>query len=364
MQAQTDPVTGMISYSVGSFLPEDNVALGTPGAYDPEIVPAAIELMHLVMGELRQHFARFRRAAGAADGAEGFSRTGSATTPTRTGSPQPPPSSWNPCSRRCWRARRATRWAPPNTFEGWHEILQVIYPDFFQTPTNDFLRRDGEEGPGLHSREPDPGLRGRAHGAGPARGDETRLGLREDKLIAHGPTDTSVEGTGGDDWIYLTGGDQTYRGGPGADIYFVGANFGHDIIDDVEKALADKPAVDELRFTTYTEDEVTARIDGLDLVFEVIATGDTLRVPRPVPRRPDRPALRLQLRRRYRRRVHHVGRWQLLELVGSRLCREQGGRCGRRGCWARNPRDVLQGGKGNDVLRGGRDGDIYSSREG
>ena len=120
---------------------------------------------------------------------------------------------------------------------------------------------------------------------------------------------------------------------------------------------------DELRFTHHLTGDLRATADGLDLVFEVIATGETLRI-----------------------RDQFLG--DLLDPIFGRNFADDTGveviwfADGTMWNWldiafavshppetdavllGTQSRDVLEGGPGNDVLRGGRDGDIYIFREG
>ncbi len=100
-----------------------------------------------------------------------------------------------------------------------------------------------------------------------------RLGVDETRLVTHDATATEVDGTSGSNYFYLTGGDQTYRGGEGGDVYIVGANWGNDVIEDI-----DFGAADELRFTSVTSSEVNARRDGQDLQLSVDGQPDLLTV--------------------------------------------------------------------------------------
>ncbi|WP_284438342.1 calcium-binding protein, partial [Thalassococcus arenae] len=99
------------------------------------------------------------------------------------------------------------------------------------------------------------------------------LRMDETLLIDHAADATEVVGTGRGDFIYLSGGDQIYQGGRGGDVYFVGADFGNDTIEDI-----DLSAGDELRFSYLSSKDVVARREGQDLILTGPDLGGTLTV--------------------------------------------------------------------------------------
>src|SRR5262249_47242188 len=84
---------------------------------------------------------------------------------------------------------------------------------------------------------------------------------------------TIVDGTNGIDYFYMTGGNQTLRGGRGADFYFVGRNSGQDVVDDKDHGDAD-----ELRFTDVLSGDVKAIRDNQDLVLQIAGRSDVVRI--------------------------------------------------------------------------------------
>src|SRR4029079_3843343 len=97
------------------------------------------------------------------------------------------------------------------------------------------------------------------------------LSIDETKIITHQAGDAVVHGTTGNDFIYMSTGDQVFDGGSGSDYYFVGKNAGNDRIYD-----RDLGENDELRFTEIASDEVTAVLDGQDLILSY--AGGSIRV--------------------------------------------------------------------------------------
>ncbi|MGM0740843.1 MAG: calcium-binding protein, partial [Pseudomonadota bacterium] len=97
--------------------------------------------------------------------------------------------------------------------------------------------------------------------------------IDETLLIDHDGDATEVTGTNRGDYIYLSGGDQLYRGGGGADTYFVGADFGNDTIESVGFT-----ADDELRFSYVSSEDVVARREGTDLILTAEGQDGTLTI--------------------------------------------------------------------------------------
>jgi|GEM_PF-2436836 len=178
------------------------------------------------------------------------------------------------------------------------------------------------------------------------------LSVNEELLIAHDAAATDVTGTTGTDFFYISEGDQTYTGGRGADVYFVGKNFGTDYIYD-----QDTGETDDLRFSHVKSDDVTAVRDGQDLILSVDGTADVLRIT-------DQFLGELnpyftngkQAETGVNSIVFADGviwdRFRMaMEVADPRDTNDVYTGSG--------DTDVLWGGKGNDVMRGGLGGDIY-----
>ena len=104
------------------------------------------------------------------------------------------------------------------------------------------------------------------------------FGVDETRLVQAGTGETQVLGTGGSDYVYVTGeGSETYNAKGGADIFLVGKDFGHDTIADVDFVLRGE-AADEVRFAHAKSTDVYAYREGQDLVIEVKGTDDVLRI--------------------------------------------------------------------------------------
>jgi len=149
----------------------------------------------------------------------------------------------------------------------WKEILDVIYPDYengdlTEAPLLKFIIAAYENtGFDLDIRQ-----------------TARELGVDPSPIILHDELDEFVLGTGGRDYFYMTSGNQTYRGGGGKDFYYVGRDFGEDVIEDVEVRLQDARAGDTLWFAHVRSDQVYAYKDGIDLIIEVLGTDDRLTI--------------------------------------------------------------------------------------
>ncbi len=178
------------------------------------------------------------------------------------------------------------------------------------------------------------------------------MSIDQTRLVEHMETDTEVTGTSGVDYLYMTAGDQIYKGGQGTDVYFVGGEIGSDIIDDVDTGQRDG-----LRFADVKSDEVDLERDGQDLVITFNNRDDVLRVKdqflgelNPI----------LTNGKRLDSGMDHLAfadgilwnRFQIAMQVSEEKDTNDviiGSGSG----------DVLRGGKGNDVMRGGTGGDYY-----
>ncbi|NIQ98105.1 MAG: hypothetical protein GWN87_31100, partial [Desulfuromonadales bacterium] len=177
------------------------------------------------------------------------------------------------------------------------------------------------------------------------------LSIDETRLVDHLAGDTDVNGTAGTDFIYMSVGDQTYRGGGGADIYFVGKDFGTDYIYD-----QDRGALDELRFTDVKAADVTAVRDGQDLILTIAGRIDVLRITDQFLGELNPTVGFKQLDTGVNAIVFADGtvwdRFRIaMEVADPRDTFDSYQGSGSA--------DVLWGGKGNDVLHGGLGGDIY-----
>ncbi|MHA7827234.1 MAG: calcium-binding protein, partial [Roseovarius sp.] len=99
------------------------------------------------------------------------------------------------------------------------------------------------------------------------------LRIEETLLIDHDSEATEVIGTNRGDYIYMSGGDQLYQGGGGADTYFVGADFGNDTIES-----SGFTADDELRFSYVSSEDVVVRREGTDLILTAEGQAGTLTI--------------------------------------------------------------------------------------
>ncbi|MEL6679311.1 MAG: calcium-binding protein, partial [Pseudomonadota bacterium] len=88
------------------------------------------------------------------------------------------------------------------------------------------------------------------------------LKVDETRLRTHEVDAEKLDGTSGIDYIYVTGGDQTYKGGRGSDFYFIGKDFGNDVIEDVDFGKGD-----EIRFSHLRSSDIEAERDGEDLIL-------------------------------------------------------------------------------------------------
>ena len=102
----------------------------------------------------------------------------------------------------------------------------------------------------------------------------------QDVIVTGGPgTLERTETLGAEStFYYLNAGDQIAVDGSGRDVYFVGSDFGHDTISDIELYLQSRQLDDVVRFATYDSTDVTATRDGVDLVIGVNGTDNDLRI--------------------------------------------------------------------------------------
>jgi Ca2+-binding RTX toxin-like protein len=175
----------------------------------------------------------------------------------------------------------------------------------------------------------------------------------ESRLRTHTAAARDVQGTAGVDFLLMTSGNQTLRGGDGADFYFAGRAFGNDVIHD-----RDSGGDDELRFTEVRSSDIEARREGQDLVLLVRNSTNQIRLKdqflgelnERVPFRTERLESGVNLI------VFADGViWDRFRMA-MEVARPRDGRDTYVGSGSA---DVLWGGRGNDNLQGLLGGDIY-----
>ncbi|HMO06583.1 MAG TPA: calcium-binding protein, partial [Paracoccaceae bacterium] len=239
--------------------------------------------------------------------------------------------------------------------EGWHAILSVLYPDVNIGASGNIFGASLSLDqryifqmmlPAFQTQAPDIDLPGAMNA----------LGIDQNLLVQADAAQPVVGGTSGTDFFVIGEGNQTFRGGAGADVYFIGQSFGNVVIEDI-----DGGAPDELRFTNVTSTQVVARRIGQDLILTVEGGAGHITV---------RNHFLGELNPSFGNYTEDTAMKALVFADGViwdtfRIA------------WAvRDPRDtddvivgsgaldVLDGGRGNDVLRGGAGGDIYLYRRG
>ncbi|WP_280514010.1 calcium-binding protein, partial [Stappia taiwanensis] len=359
MWAETDPETGVLSYSAGSFNSEDAPTETEDGAYLSTIKPA-IGLFDVMMQNYitasRAFAVRLALQGGLSDFAPELEYDAQRDEFRAIGDRE-----LAPMFEAIFAGAPAGADAAYDYLTDWHEILQVIYPDYHVDASVNFLTGGMKLDqkfvfqmiiPAFENVGIDLDLKAAMNA----------LGVDETLLVAHDAAAAVAEGTTGNDYFYVTGSDRSYEGGAGQDIYFAGKDFGSAVIDDREEPLRPH-SNDELRFAQAKSTDIRATQDGRDLVLEVVGTDDVIRVKDQFLGdlldplfgynfAPDTGVTSI---------IFADGViWSQLEIaqavshpldsddlvLGSEI------------------RDWIQGGRGNDVLRGGRDGDIYIFREG
>ncbi|MDB2408074.1 hypothetical protein N9W17_06135, partial [Jannaschia sp.] len=180
--------------------------------------------------------------------------------------------------------------------------------------------------------------------------------IDETLAVEHATTDTEVSGTGRTDFIHMVGGDQIYRGGDGADMYFVGLNAGKDTIEAYDDGDAD-----ELRFVGLSSKDIVAVRDTQDLILtstdgttEVRLIDQFLGELNPTIGRGQRDSGVNAI-------VFSDGvMWDRFRMAYE--VSDPG--TDDRTYAGSGSADVLEGGTGNDVLIGGAGGDIYTFNRG
>ncbi len=110
-------------------------------------------------------------------------------------------------------------------------------------------------------------------------GDDQLLGERaNDTLYGEQGSDT-LNGELGNDNLHGGLGDDTLVGGQGDDVYVIGLNEGNDTIDNYYWNAATEGSKDVIQFSPdVVSTNVVMTRDGLDIVFTIISTGQTVRV--------------------------------------------------------------------------------------
>ncbi|HEX8224132.1 MAG TPA: tandem-95 repeat protein, partial [Allosphingosinicella sp.] len=237
----------------------------------------------------------------------------------------------------------------------WNEILWQIYPDYALKGAGNLLGSTVQIDqafifqmllPAFENVGIDLDIRAVANA----------LSVDEAKIVTHSATQTSVDGTTKTDFFYMSEGNQTFRGGLGADYYFVGKNGGDDYIYD-----QDLGEHDELRFTALRADQVKARRDGQDLILEVKGTTRFLRIT-------DQFLGELNgfttAGKRFETGVNSIVFsdgviWDRTKLAMEVVDRERAEGDHNDPLIGSGSGDVLWGGKGNDSMSGGAGGDVY-----
>ena len=209
MRAETDPDTQLLSYSVGSFNGEEAPTTDEEGGYASTIDPA-IELFDGMFQSYvtasRALSVRIALQGGLAEFSRGLSYDApsdryEATTDRELA----------PMFEAIFEGAPEGAEAAYDYLVAWDEILEVVYPDYHVDGEVNFvtgkMRLDQQFVfqmvlPAFETVGIDADL--------PAV--LNALGVDEEKLIAHAAGDTEVNGTNGQDFIYLSTGDQTYDG--------------------------------------------------------------------------------------------------------------------------------------------------------
>ena len=152
----------------------------------------------------------------------------------------------------------------------WHGVLSQVYPDYKPTGIGNLygstaavdqafifqMAIEAFETVGVNYD-----IRGVAHA----------LGIDETKIVTDAAAGTVVNGTAGDDFLYVASGNHTYQGGDGTDYYFVGKNAGDITIIDYGRGESN-----ELVFTSAMSGDIVATREGQDLIIHVNGTGETI----------------------------------------------------------------------------------------
>ncbi len=100
------------------------------------------------------------------------------------------------------------------------------------------------------------------------------LDIPSDLIITGAGT---LTGSNDADIFYMDGTDQTVNGASGPDTFVFGQNIGDDTIAELDGELT-QDYCDIVRFTAHNAEDFLFTRDGLDLIMEVIATGETITI--------------------------------------------------------------------------------------
>src|SRR5882757_643745 len=237
----------------------------------------------------------------------------------------------------------------------WNAILSQVYPDYHPSGEGNLggstLKVDQAFSmqmmlPAFETVGVDLDIRGVAHA----------LGVSDERIITHAAGATIVDGTNSTDYFYMTEGDQTLRGGKGADFYFVGRNSGNDLIVDKDNGDAD-----ELRFTDVLSSDVKAIRDSEDLILQIRGRTNTVRLTDQFLG--ERNAL-LTSGKRQDSGVNAIVFadgvvWDRFRMSVEVVDKERAAGLFNDSLMGSGSADILWGGKGNDFMSGGAGGDIY-----
>ena len=248
--------------------------------------------------------------------------------------------------------------APPNNnndaafdyLTDWNELLWQIYPDYAPNAQGNMWGSTVGVDQAYIFQFMLPAFENSSIAGLSIQAAAHALAIDETKIITHLASDVVVHGTGGNDFIYMSSGNQDFDGGSGSDYYFVGQNSGTDRIYD-----RDLGENDELRFTEIASNQVIATRIGQDLILTFDGRQITVR-DQFLGELNDYSTSGKQFESGVNAIVFADGviwdRTRLAMMVAHPADTNDfylGSGSG----------DVLWGGKGNDVLRGGAGGDYY-----
>ncbi len=353
LTAQLDNATGHIAYAVG---PGGSANLSTDPAHYVSGIATMIDMLQPVMTEYISTSRRYAVRIAMQGGLKDFFRGVSYDLAT---------DSYKPTTNRELAPMFEAIFAgAPASNAGdavfdylaqWNGILAQVYPDYHPSG-------EGNLGgstlavnqafimqmmlPAFETVGVDLDIRGVAHA----------LGISDERIITHTAGDVIVNGTDATDYFYMTAGNQTLRGGKGADFYFVGRNSGDDVIDD--KDFGDS---DELRLTDVLSTDVKAIRDGEDLILEIRGRTNTIRLTDQFLGENN------ELLSNGNRADSGVSAivfadgvaWDRFRMSMEVLDRERAAGQFNDSLMGSGSADILWGGKGNDYMSGGAGGDIY-----
>ena len=99
------------------------------------------------------------------------------------------------------------------------------------------------------------------------------LSINETRIVTMTQDQARVDGAAGADFVYVTPGDHVINGGAGSDYYFIGKDFGDDVIVDYGRK-----DVNELVFAHIKASDVIATREGQDLLLQVAGDPNVIRI--------------------------------------------------------------------------------------